>query len=411
MLTVKQSIQRFIVRSQIGTKTAAVSAFDRVHRIGSRLKRTLGGKPLHHHPPGRQYILALEIAAHKKITVLLEPRLQFLSIPHQISAVPQFAERLLGCIQTMTDRHDGQIFNNVHALWIAHGSLFQNGRRGNKHVRFGMSLPVRRSRLVLQSSISSKLGQVSLAGYIRNNRGVPLTQLRTFGRYALVYLLEGSGRMKSGNLPLMKCRAGDLLFLYPEIPHGYGPGPQETWSEFYLVFNGPIFDFWRRAGLLQPQTPVQHLPHLRRWLPQLEEVVASNLPDTAKGMLQRVCRLQNFLGNIIEEIQPEAHPLPWLEQAMYKLVETPSTSPAAIARSLGISYETFRKEFTRSTGHPPARYRLHRLMDQARILITERNLSNKQIAETLGFYDEFHFSRRFRQVTGQSTRDFRRGSR
>jgi AraC-like DNA-binding protein len=93
---------------------------------------------------------------------------------------------------------------------------------------------------------------------------------------------------------------------------------------------------------------------------------------------------------------------------MRRLVETPETAPKAIARSLGLSYETFRKKFTRHTGQSPARYRLHRLIERARALITERNLSNKQIAETLGFYDEFHFSRRFHQVTGRSTRDFRR---
>ena len=92
---------------------------------------------------------------------------------------------------------------------------------------------------------------------------------------------------------------------------------------------------------------------------------------------------------------------------MHELVKVPEVAPAAIARKLGLSYETFRKDFARHTGQPPARYRLHRLIDQARALITERHLSNKQLAETLGFYDEFHFSRHFRQVTGQSPREFR----
>jgi AraC-like DNA-binding protein len=232
--------------------------------------------------------------------------------------------------------------------------------------------------------------------------------LRTYGHYALVYLLEGSGRLKSGDLPLVPCRAGDLLFLFPEIPHGYGPGPREVWSEFYLVFNGPIFDLWRRAGLLKPQQPIRHLPHIRRWLPQLEAVLEPGLPATTEGMLRRVCRLQKFLGDIVEVPDPDPPSLRWLEPAMRRLVETPETAPKAIARSLGLSYETFRKKFTRHTGQSPARYRLHRLIERARALITERNLSNKQIAETLGFYDEFHFSRRFHQVTGRSTRDFRR---
>jgi len=216
--------------------------------------------------------------------------------------------------------------------------------------------------------------------------------------------------MKSGDQPLMKCHAGDLLFLYPEIPHGYGPGPRETWSEFYLVFNGPVFDLWRRLGLLQPETPLRHLPRINRWLPQLEKIASRDLPETPEGMLRRVCRLQQFLGDVAKESPAEPSSIPWLDAASRQLAETPRIPPTAIARSLSLSYETFRKEFARQTGQSPGQYRLNRLIGQARLLISERGLSNKQVAETLGFCDEFHFSRRFRQVTGQSPRAFRRDS-
>lgn len=252
------------------------------------------------------------------------------------------------------------------------------------------------------------MGAVSLAGYIRNSRGVSLTQMRTYGKYALVYLLEGSGRMRSGKQGMVPCRAGDLLFLYPEIPHGYGPRPQESWSEIYVVFSGIVFDLWRQQGLFNPDRPLQHLSRITYWLPRLEAVADPRLPETSEGMLQRVCRLQQFLSDIKERASLPNHPIPWLEQAMYHLLKTPNASLPAIARTLGLSYETFRKEFVRHTGYSPARYRTVRLIDQARVLMTERNFSNKEIAETLGFYDEFHFSRRFHQVTGVSTRRFRR---
>lgn len=267
---------------------------------------------------------------------------------------------------------------------------------------------IRDSRLLWQSNVTTGLGSVSLSGFGRNSRGVPLVNRRVFGRYALVYLLDGSGRMQAGKLPVIPCRAGDLVFVYPEIPHGYGAGPNETWSEFYVCFDGPAFDLWREKGLLNPDRPVRHLPRITHWLAQLEAVVDRRIPDTSEGMLQRVCRLQKFLSDIAEIEPPAQEPLPWLEQAKHLLMESPDPHLPAIARVLGMSVETFRKSFARHTGHPPTRYRTLRLIDQARVLITERGLSNKEIAETLGFYDEFHFSRRFHQITGTSTRDFRR---
>jgi len=271
-----------------------------------------------------------------------------------------------------------------------------------------MRFRVSRSRLVLQSEAKTPLGQVSIAGFLRHSRGVPFESPRTYGNYALVYLLEGSGRMKSGSQPMVPCRAGDLLFIYPDLPHSYGPGPGETWSELYVVFNGPVFDLWRRTGLLHPEHPIRHLPPIRRWLPQLEAVADPRLPDSPEGMLRRVCRLQKFLSDIATSAEIEQHRLPWLGEARRQLLTTPPVPMPRIARALGLSYETFRKEFARETGQPPARYRLHRLIEQARLLMAGRYLSNKQIAETLGFYDEFHFSRHFRQVTGQSPREFRR---
>jgi AraC-like DNA-binding protein len=267
---------------------------------------------------------------------------------------------------------------------------------------------IRHSRLLLHSNVSSSLGNVSLSGYGRNNRGVSLVNRRIFGQYALVYLIDGHGRMQAGNLPMVKCRAGDLIFLYPEIPHGYGPGPGESWNEFYVCFDGPAFDLWRQKGLLNPDRPVQHLPRIRHWLEQLEAVVDRRIADTPEGMLQRVCRLQQFLCDIAEEQPVAQQRLPWLEEAKRLLMESPEPNLPAIARALGLSTETFRKNFARETGHPPARYRAIRLINQARVLITGRGLRNKEIAETLGFYDEFHFSRRFQSITGFSTREFRR---
>ena len=79
-----------------------------------------------------------------------------------------------------------------------------------------------------------------------------------------------------------------------------------------------------------------------------------------------------------------------------------------IARGAGLSYESFRKKFRAVTGVSPARYRNRMVIDHARKMIYEERLSNKELADRLGFCDEFHFSRRFRETTGRTPGEFRR---
>jgi AraC-like DNA-binding protein len=270
-----------------------------------------------------------------------------------------------------------------------------------------MAASKQRVRLILQSTASCGLGKVALSGFMDHSRGIPLNRMRVYGSYALVYLLEGSGRMRSGRQPAVRCRKGDLLFLYPEIPHAYGPGPGEYWNELFVTFNGPVFDFWLQQGLLDPGRPLLHLPRISHWLPRLEAVADPRLPDTSAGMLERVCRLQKFMAEAAPVIAPPETGTPWLNRAIGLLMEEREIPAREVARALGLSYESFRKEFARQTGHAPGQYRQWRRIDRARTLMTARHLSNKEIAETLGFYDEFHFSRQFRNWTGQTPRAFR----
>lgn len=269
---------------------------------------------------------------------------------------------------------------------------------------------VQRSRLIWQTDQQSPLGAISLAGYIRNSRGISLTQLRNYHSFAVVYLLEGSGWMKVHSQPVLRCHAGDLLFVYPGVLHGYGPGPGESWNELYIIFDGPVFELWRKEGLLDISHAKQRLAPVSRWLPRLQEIVRPVESVSSEEMLRRVCLLQKFLSEIRNPEKPHSEKtLPrWLHTAMHELVEHPEITVEAIGQKLGLSYETFRKEFTRQVGNPPARYRNVRLIERAKTLIRERHLGNKELAETLGFYDEFHFSRRFREVTGESPREFRR---
>jgi AraC-like DNA-binding protein len=268
-----------------------------------------------------------------------------------------------------------------------------------------------RTRLVVSKPLEAPVGGISLAGFIRHSRG--LRKPRILGSYAVVYLIEGEGHYRDASHQV-SLREGDLLVIFPDIAHTYGPGPGQRWSEFYIVFHGPVFDLWREKGLLDPARPVIHLEAIDYWTRRLTSSVdgASAVPSAAQA-LTAVCRLQQVLGEALAGASGtlEASDREWLTRATALLEgDSARTAPPLeeVAGMLGMSYALFRKRFAALAGVPPAKYRMRRLIDRACQLIHQRDLSIKEVADACGFADEFHFSRRFRQVMGMPPREFRK---
>jgi len=65
-----------------------------------------------------------------------------------------------------------------------------------------------------------------------------------------------------------------------------------------------------------------------------------------------------------------------------------------------MSYETFRKRFLAANGSSPRAYREARRIDAARELLLLTWLTQREIASSLGYSDEYHFSKRFKRATG-----------
>src|SRR5580658_6807016 len=120
-----------------------------------------------------------------------------------------------------------------------------------------MELPPPPTRLLFQSTTAFPLGSIRMAGYIRDSTG--LSGMRILDAYALVLILAGGGWFEDANTPRRHVSAGDLIVVFPDLPHRYGPGQDQNWSEIYITFFGPAFDLWRDEGLLRPQQPVRRL--------------------------------------------------------------------------------------------------------------------------------------------------------
>lgn len=114
-------------------------------------------------------------------------------------------------------------------------------------------------------------------------------------------------------------------------------------------------------------------------------------------------------AEIAEWEYPKAAPQAAIEEPS-TIISTPKAERKAVGKHIEIgnlppedrflALDSERKHFVDAV----KKYRLIRRIDRACELMQQGRLTDRQIAECLGFCDEFYFSRRFKQNTGKSPR-------
>ncbi|MFW5682285.1 MAG: helix-turn-helix domain-containing protein [Phycisphaeraceae bacterium] len=229
--------------------------------------------------------------------------------------------------------------------------------------------------------------------------------LRYFGSYALVVFETGVCRYRDELGRSHRLESGDVVIVLPRFGHRYEADPDspEPAEHTYVVFDGPLPELWERTGWLSP--PRSLLPQA---MPRDGRAAMLDLLDGPDAATE-LARLQTLLAQLLAGHDASAPGDAWLDRARQLLaaeLHQPADLPA-IARELGVSYPAFRKRFKHAAGVSPARYRAQRVIAQATQLMSTTDLSDKEIAYQLGFANPYHFSRRFKQLTGEPPTRYR----
>lgn len=271
-----------------------------------------------------------------------------------------------------------------------------------------------RSESWLESPLRTPVGELQLAGALRDVRGLDPKAMRVLGSYTLVYMVAVDGYYCDARGTQRDLVSGDLVVIFPEIAHAYGPKNGKPWDQIYFVFNGPQFDFWRARGLLSPERPIWHLEPVDYWRRRLETVVPA---DTRPVEASATRALGNFLHLVCDMMAAEAEGAArprrdrWLEESQRLLGsagERGWLAPEQVARHVGLSYDNFRKQFAARLGVSPGQFQKQRRIDRACAAIYQGSHGLKALAEELEFCDVFHFSKAFKQVVGVSPSEFRK---
>jgi len=263
---------------------------------------------------------------------------------------------------------------------------------------------------------TTPLGEIVYAGTKWNSQATyahapPPDYFRPTPHYLLVYTLEGEADYRDTTGVKTILRLGSLVWACPQINQSYGPRPGQRWSEFFVWFGGPLFDTWQQHGFPGPRTLILTLNPVNYWLEQFRQCVAPDA-DPARSGLLCLCRLQTILAEALrrdEQQRTGPADTDWRDEVCRRLREGTITAPTLkeLARARQMSYSLFRQRFLTLTGKSPGQFRTEAVIANACRLLQETDEPIGAIAERLGFYDQFHFSRRFKQKVGLSPHAFR----
>lgn len=233
---------------------------------------------------------------------------------------------------------------------------------------------------------------------------------RSFSTCDFSLILRGRGEFARFG-KTWSVQAPCVITQWPEEYVEYGPLPGETWDEFYIVYDASLMPRFQQCGFVdleRPVWPIADWAMVNEHLSELERLANVAVPERVVDRVDRVCEqliLATWLPshNVVEG-GPEIN-------ALLADVRRDLSRPVGLeqeAAQLGMSISTFRRRWAAISSVPPARYLQQLRMREACRLLVETNRAIYDIAAAVGFEDEFYFSRRFRQETRLSPRDYRK---
>lgn len=263
------------------------------------------------------------------------------------------------------------------------------------------------SRLFSFPDIETPLGRLHFGGMLRGGIGTGLRGYRQYGMYAVVLVQAGEGIYRDATGAEIPLVAGDVIIVFPELPHHYGPLPGGRWDEAFVAFSGAAFDAWRAHGL-DPAHPVWPVGSVKSETARLLCILENKI-ETPGEMCRAAARVHELLADWLARRPSTSRAPGWLEPARRALASAQERkSTAEIARQCGLHPDAFRRAFRQLTGETPSSFRRNQRLALARDFLRRRDLTLGRIAEVLGFFDAFHFSKLFKKRYGISPALFRK---
>lgn len=236
---------------------------------------------------------------------------------------------------------------------------------------------------------------------------------RILSEYQILYISKGEGTFTSETTKKTKINKGQIIFLFPGQWHTYNPNIEKGWNEYYIGFEGSHIDEIVKNNFITPENQILNVG-VSEDLVLLYTMALKVAKEDNKFTQQFLAGIvMNILGMVMHVSQNRAFESnksgEIIERAKIIMVENlqKDADIKEIASKLSVSYSWFRKVFKEYTGFSPNQYFLELKLRQAKELLTETNLSIKEISYDLNFSSYEYFLSFFKNRVGVTPMEYR----
>ena len=241
---------------------------------------------------------------------------------------------------------------------------------------------------------------------------------RVLHEYQLLYITEGSGVLQYGRTQQSRrnisVKKGSIILLQPGVWHSYRPLKETGWTEYYIGFTGSLFSSTISVmEVFDEQNPVHEIGFsnelITLYMRAIEVATSTNaaIQPLMSGVVMHILGLVNMLVRGKELSTSSVEQM--IERAKIYMDEhiEEEVDLEVLASMVNSSYSWFRKTFKDYTGHSPAKYFQLLKLRRAQQMLSETQMSIKEIAYALGYKSVEHFFSVFKKNTGSTPTAYR----